>query len=284
MNIFSRLKKAIGGLFNRRPEIKTNNEPIVKESIDIETKSQQIKHGIEQQELYNQQQARYRQIRQESQIIIDEANKRWRDIEEAGYISKAIFTAMDSNEGNAYFDISQLTNYDDIRAELTRARIFINDITSTLEGAELYTREEHARQYYGKFGNQYNNYNNHYKKFDIYNIDENIARVAFRLYRDIEGLQAAWLQQYGSGESIAMLYDMVEQSTLRDAYPKDSSQIGILEDLRTEFISFLESQYGESSRELEKIFDYRNAQFESMYQKVIYENKDLEMTDTNLYF
>ena len=187
-----------------------------------------------------------RQLRENLQPIIDEANNRWAKIEDSDFISKAIAQAQ-VESGHDYFDISQLTEYEDIIAEVSRARRFINDDTSTLKGAELYTEEEKANRYKDMFGKKWTDFTGQAYSNEI---DDDYAKVAFRVYRDIESVEANRLMQYGSDSAIAMIYSMVENSGNKDKYNQEA-----IDSIKQEMSNFLSEKIGEKSRHYEDAFD-----------------------------
>ena len=87
-------------------------------------------------------------LRQQYEGLISEANQRWEMIEAAGYKSMAVSRARDEG-GRDYFTLDYAESEGDILNEVTRARVFIADRTSTLEGAELYTAEINSEQFRG---------------------------------------------------------------------------------------------------------------------------------------
>lgn len=141
--------------------------------------------------------------------LILEANKRIAMIRLAGYKSFAA-DRISRETGSESFDISQVRNREELIREVTRARVFIGDKGSTLEGAKLETAQIQASQYKGLFGNQYNNEENQFKNFDIKRVDEEAFKRAYTAYHKISSHRQSQLANkggYGSENMIIALYD-----------------------------------------------------------------------------
>lgn len=145
-------------------------------------------------------------LRQQYEGLISEANQRWEMIEAAGYKSMAISRARDEG-GRDYFTLDYAESEGDILNEVTRARVFIADRTSTLEGAELYTAEINSEQFRGKFGSEYRKPEYGNKGFDPAVIDEEYAKEVFSSYRRLEETKQGLIEQYGSENLIIAMYD-----------------------------------------------------------------------------
>lgn len=138
--------------------------------------------------------------------LISDANRRWEAIESQGYQSMAISRARDE-VGRDYFSLDFAIDKQDVIAEVTRARVFLADKTSTLEGAELYTAEINSERFRGKFGGEYRKPEFGNKGFDPSVIDEEYAREVFRSYRKLEEEKQGLIQEYGSENLIIAMYD-----------------------------------------------------------------------------
>lgn len=193
------------------------------------------------------------QLKAKLQPIIDEANKRWSRLDELDLRSLAISRAYDESNEQWGFDVSRLTDRGEIIAEATRARVFINDRTSTPEGAELYSQQESYKQWQGQFGNQYNNWENKFKKFNITTISEDRARVAFAAYRRLEESEAARIMSYGSENMIIAIYDMVVHQGFTD-----SENIDDVTDITEQARDLLSRELGEKRAEFERAFKESN--------------------------
>ena len=192
-------------------------------------------------------------LKNKVQPISDLANERRRKLDELDLRSLAISRAYDESDDQWGFDISQMTDKGDIIAEVTRARVFINDETSTVKGAELYTQQESYKQWQGQFGNQYNNWENKFKKFNISTISEENARVAFAAYRRLEESEAARVMSYGSENMIIAIYDMV----IHQGY-SDADNIEDITDITEQARDLLSRELGEKRAEFDKAFREEN--------------------------
>lgn len=143
--------------------------------------------------------------------VVYEANRRIEMIQSAGYTSYALDRVIREGGGRDYFDLDDINTREDLIAENTRMRVFLNDEGSTMKGARLETAQIYAEKYRGKFGNQYKKEYN--VAFDTSTIDPEIAKVAFENYRKIEEDHAAIIGKqgmpgvYGSENLIIALYD-----------------------------------------------------------------------------
>lgn len=212
-----------------------------------------VEETIEEIKDVNSEYEKVQRIKERIQPVIDEANRRWRTLDMLDLRSLAISRAYDENDGQWGFDVSQLTDVGDIVAEATRARVFLQDRTSTPEGAELYTQQESYKEYLGQFGNQYNNWENKFKRFNVSTISEDKARIAFAAYRRLEESEQARIMAYGSENMIAAIYDMVIKSPFSD--PDDIDDIT---DITEQARDLLSRELGEKKREFDRAFAESN--------------------------
>lgn len=187
------------------------------------------------------------------QPILDLANERWKRLDDLDLRSLAISRAYDESNDRWGFDVSEMTDRGEIIAEATRARVFINDETSTVKGAELYSQQESYKQWQGQFGNQYNNWENQFKKFNISTISEENARVAFAAYRRLEESEAARIMSYGSENMIIAIYDMV----IHQGY-SDAENIEDVTDITEQARDLLSRELGEKRAEFDRAFKEEN--------------------------
>ena len=155
---------------------------------------------------YKEMQDRLDEFKERYQEIIEDANRRWEDIESQGFSSMAIDRAREGS-GRDYFTLSLADDEQGVIEEVTRARTFLADKTSTIEGAELYTVEINSERFRGKFGSEYRTPEYGNKGFDINVIDEEYAKEVFRSYRKLEELEQGLIQEYGSENLIIAMYD-----------------------------------------------------------------------------
>lgn len=187
-------------------------------------------------------------LKSKLQPVISEANTRWERLDNLDLRSLAVSRALEET-GEWGFSISRLTDKESVIAEATRARVFLKDETSTVQGAELYTREESAKQWLGQFGNQYNNWENKFKKFNTSVINEEDARTAFRAYRMVEELGSSMIYGeggYGSENTIIAIYDMIQTGGITDS--EDAGEIA------AQMLDFLERKMGIKRQEFEDSF------------------------------
>ena len=156
--------------------------------------------------------------------VVYEANTRIAMIQSAGYTSLALDKVIHEG-GRDYFDIDDITSREELIAENTRMRVFLNDTGSTLNGAKLETAQIYAEPYKGKFGGQYKPI--YGVTFDTTVIDPEIAKEAFKNYRKIESETAALIGEqgkpgvYGSENLIIAIYDAEVRGKDSYAYGKD---------------------------------------------------------------
>lgn len=212
-----------------------------------------VEDAIQETESIQSEYEKIQQLKQRLQPVIDEANRRWRTLDMLDLRSLAISRAYDENDGQWGFDVSQLTDRGDIITEVTRARVFLQDRTSTPEGAELYTQQESYKEYLGQFGNQYNNWENKFKRFNISTISEDKARIAFAAYRRLEESDEARIMAYGSENMIAAIYDIVYKNGYTD--PED---VDDLTDIVGQARDLLSRELGEKKREFDRAFEESN--------------------------
>lgn len=176
--------------------------------------------------------------------IIDEANRRIGNLMDLGLASSAL-ERVEQETGRQYLTLDYAETVPELITEATRARVFLNDKTSTIEGAKVYTAQLNAAMYKGKFGNQYHTWEHKYKNFDTSVIDEEVAKQVFENYRKLEELRAADIigeGAYGSENLIIAMYD----AQIRG---QDSFEVGLEQ---------LDSFYKQKSAEWKERFEKSN--------------------------
>lgn len=141
--------------------------------------------------------------------VVREANRRIQLIKDSGLVSRAL-DRVEHEGGSELFNIDYVSNREELLKENTRLRVFIADKGSTIEGAELETAQINAKDYKGKFGNEFNNEEHNHARFDTRFIDKDVAARAFESYRKIEEHRSSQLANdggYGSENMIIALYD-----------------------------------------------------------------------------
>lgn len=231
-NIFQKIFAGIGKIFNPNKAKKESAKKAVEDASKLADRKKSTRESgrdseITEQKLETNSRAPASKLAQEAvnrnekqvdylermkerlQPIISEANRRIEALKFRQLSSAAVLRAEEES-GRDYFDIDELADKSSIIKEATRARVFLADKTSTIEGAKVFTAQLNAAIYKGKFGNQYHNWENKYKNFDISTIDEEIAKEVFRNYRKLEEIRAADIigdGAYGSENLIIAMYD-----------------------------------------------------------------------------
>lgn len=176
--------------------------------------------------------------------LISEANRRIELLQSQGYASAAL-SRSEQETGRDYFTLDDATTRGEIIEEATRARVFLADETSTIEGAKIYTAQLNAAEFRGKFGNQYHTWEHKFKNFDTSLIDEEIAKTVFSNYRKLEELRAADITgdgAYGSENLIIAMYEAQVRG-------EDSFMVGIDQ---------LDAHYRKKTREWQSRFERAN--------------------------
>lgn len=151
-------------------------------------------------------------------------------------VSRAYQNALEtkpktSKERRPLFYVKDRNSYKALRKEIARMQEFINDISSTIEGARWTAEElELTRKYGGAFGKKWAQINKG-KTFDPSRINEEYARSAWKIFRYLEEMKGAYGLMYGEGsydsESLIIsIYDMVVERDVRldeDGVPFNSS-------------------------------------------------------------
>lgn len=162
-------------------------------------------------------------LREQLQILVNQANQRISRLNKAGMGSRALFEAQRSfkrmtsrDESEGLFK-SDLKTRRQIMREFSRVNEFLNDYTSTVTGAKKVAALD-LKDLKGAFGaNWHDTYGVNYDKSRI---NEEDAQIAFKLYRMIQE-EYSWervagiykgresLVGYGSEVLITNIYDMV---------------------------------------------------------------------------
>lgn len=181
------------------------------------------------------------------QSIINEANNRMKDIFELELYSYAQMKAYDE-AGTNKFDISKKKTKEEVIEEITRARDFLQDYTSTIEGAKLFDAEYRSEQYIQLFGKGWATKENGMKAYDTNSIDEETAKVAFRTYRKIEEKLYQSITSYGSDKMIAYVFSLIYDEELTEKQAENVAS------------KFLQDKYGTQARLLHEQFEENNVE------------------------
>ena len=154
-------------------------------------------------------------IRLRAQSLQKEANERAAKLEMEGLqgYSKAYSDALDKRGGyrtsEKLFDVDDTQRFREVKREIALIEKFLEDDTSTVEGARDFKINS---KWGGAFrGDWYKQYGVSYDKSRI---DEELAKIAFAMYRRIEEDKASYekivgMAGYGSENLIMAIYDMV---------------------------------------------------------------------------
>lgn len=138
-------------------------------------------------------------------------------------VSRAYQNALESkpktsNPRRALFHVEDRTSYKEIRREVARMREFLNDESSTVEGAKFVAAELTLRQKYGgAFGKHW--YAEYGVTYDPSRVTDEYAKVSYKIFRYLESMKGAYGLMYdeGSYDSDSLMisiYDMVVQRDL----------------------------------------------------------------------
>ena len=219
--------------------------------------SQQAKATGQTEE--DSQQRKVDETRDKLEPIISEANRRIELIKSQGLTSAAVLRA-EQETGRDYFSLDELETIPELIKEATRARVFLADETSTIEGAKIYTAQLNAAEFRGQFGNQYHTFEHKFKNFNTAVIDEDVAKIVFSNYRKLAELRAADITgdgAYGSENLIIAMYDA-------QLHGEDSLMAGLEQ---------LDSYYAKKTTEWRSRFERAN-EVTSILGTVIHSNAD----------
>lgn len=172
---------------------------------------------------------KWEDLNEEAQKVFKRANDRFNNLRNEGYYTAAMDQAIKDtgHQGFGYFNKKKPTKFELLK-EMYAARTFINDYTSTMEGAELESRKMTSAQYEEAFGKQW--YATYGVSYDTSRIDPEKAKVAFAIFREVEHHAAAFLYSgkgfYDSDNLIRDIYDIVDDNY--DGHPlldRDRSEL-----------------------------------------------------------
>lgn len=136
------------------------------------------------------------------------------------------FSWEDDKERLPYFSIRDQKSFRDIQREAARIRAFLTSDTSELKGAEMYTNRIN-NIYHGAFTREGANKKdpnaakwsevkgNRGRNYDTSRVSEGRAKLAFKIYREIEEYDQALIigeGAYGSDTLIEQIYEMIAQN------------------------------------------------------------------------
>lgn len=166
-------------------------------------------------------------LRDQLSVLVNQANERVQNLLIAGKPSRALEDArrtwerMTSRREDDELFKSELKTRREINREFARVHSFLNDYTSTLQGADdLITNLSNLS---GQFGSNWNNAGLG-KNYNTDLIDDEKAKKSFEIYRRVLETAGGWeravgiikgkesLIGYGSENLIANIYDMVDNN------------------------------------------------------------------------
>lgn len=166
-------------------------------------------------------------LRDQLNVLVNQANERVQNLLIAGKSSRALEDArrtwerMSSRREDDELFKSELKTRREINREFARVHSFLNDYTSTLQGADdLVTNLTNLS---GQFGSNWNSMGTG-KNYNTDVIDDEKAKKAFEIYRRVLEAAGGWeraigiikgkesLIGYGSENLIANIYDMVDNN------------------------------------------------------------------------
>lgn len=165
-------------------------------------------------------------LRAQLEVLVKEANKRVKKLSDRGLGSRALleaqrsFKRMSSRDESEGLFKSDLKTRRQINREFARVHEFLNDYTSTIQGArnDRDIKMDHLK---GAFGAQYKE--EYGVNYDKSRINDEKAKLAFVIYRRVLERVGGWeravgvfqgkesLIGYGSEVLITNIYDMVDQ-------------------------------------------------------------------------
>lgn len=166
-------------------------------------------------------------LREQLAVLVDQANQRVRELRFLGLGSRALEEAnrTQKRKPTRYSDDlpfrADLKRRRDINIEFARVHEFLNDYTSTVEGAGNF--ENDISRLRGQFGANWNTEGTG-KNYNTEIIDDETAKKAFEIYRKVIEAAGGWeravgmlkgkesLIGYGSENLIVNIYDMVENN------------------------------------------------------------------------
>lgn len=163
-------------------------------------------------------------LREQLSVLVNQANERVSQLIQGNLTSRALLEATRTRlrqskrvDDDVEFR-ADLKTRREINREFARVHTFLNDYTSTVEGANDF--QSKLSSYKGAFGSQWQA--EYGKNYDTSRIDSDKASIAFDIYRRIVEAAGGWeravgifqgkesLIGYGSENLIIAIYDMVE--------------------------------------------------------------------------
>ena len=229
--------------------------------IDTSSGDYEVKDYIEKDPLQS--------LKDASQPLIDMANSRLVSLREENLTSPAMAKFIEEHGDNESFNTANLLSKEDIYAELTRANVFMNDETSTLEGARKWQTQLKIESF--NIGNIMSS--EEIRSLSLTdNITSEYASVAYSIFRDIESLEAYKTALYDSDKIFNYIYnEVVEQGITwgengHYGEPSDESK-EFIDLIRGRAMSILDASVGNAYHDFKRSFDEEAAKAETLYRK-----------------
>ena len=203
--------------------------------------------------------------------LFERANERVRQLLLSGYDSEAL-RKLDETGRNTYYFSTEGKNKEELLAEIQTVRDFMQNPTSTLTGAEQYTkemlgnewRELHGGSYEELFEEQakkaremggFDAFNDRIIKMNgkYYSVDNEQAQLAYAAYREAMTGGLAAEGMYDSETLITYAFSVVEERGYRKR--TEDSMTDIIQAMR----NFVDMRQTLKSKEFEKAFAKANA-------------------------
>lgn len=178
-------------------------------------------------------------LREQLRVLVERANRKANELFSSNLPSRALLEAQrtlrrqTSRSDDSELFRSDLKSRRQINREFARVHAFLNDYTSTIEGAENFT--SNLTNLKGAFGGQWKETTG--ENYDTSRIDKELATKTFDIYRRVVESAGGWeravglfqgkesLIGYGSENLITAIYDMVQNNV------SDESVMNIARDL-----------------------------------------------------
>ena len=203
--------------------------------------------------------------------LFERANERVRQLMTSGLDSEAL-RKLDESGRESYYFSTEGKNKEELLAEIQTVRDFMQNPTSTLTGAEQYTKEMlgsewkelHGGSYEELFEEQskrakelggFDTFNDRIIKLNgkFYSVDNEQAQLAFAAYREAMTGGLAAEGMYDSDTLITYAFSVVEQSGYKER--NEDSMTDVIQSMR----DFVDMRCLMKSKEFEKAFAKANA-------------------------
>lgn len=203
--------------------------------------------------------------------LFERANERVRQLMTSGLDSEAL-RKLDESGRESYYFSTEGKNKQELMAEIQTVRDFMQNPTSTLTGAEQYTKEMLGSEWKELHGGSYEElYEEQAKRakelgsFDAFNeriiklngkfysVDNEQAQLAFAAYREAMTGGLAAEGMYDSDTLITYAFSVVEQRGYKER--NEDSMTDVIQSMR----DFVDMRRSMKSKEFEKAFAKANA-------------------------